>query len=219
MSGKKCPRCGIVNWAEAAACQRCEAALLDSVSEAPDEQSSAPSLLKRASLVVGLVALFIFVSYISLRATSDAATFEQRQIVARAIDVLEQRGFSGRAFVLRHLVSYRTSDSWWNAWVGHRDAYAATNFPFEVVTLYPDFFTVPVDDVERAVVLLHEAHHLAGSGEERAFAEVWREKAKLGWTQEIYGQTRVWRNVREFTMQHAPQHFRCGSTGADDCFE
>lgn len=218
MSSKKCPRCGMVNWTQAASCKRCEAAL-DGVSEAPDEQRSGPSLFKRALLVVGLVAMFIFSSYISLRATSDAATFEQRQIVARAIEVLEQRGFGGRAFVLRHLVSYRTSDSWWNAWVSHRDAYAATNFPFEVVTLYPDFFSVPVDDVERAVVLLHEAHHLSGSGEEKAFAEVWREKAQLGWTKETYGQTRVWNNVREFTMQYAPQLFRCGANGTEDCFE
>lgn len=218
MSSKKCPRCGMVNWAQAAACQRCEAAL-DGVPEARDEQKSGPSLFKRASLVVGLVALFIFSSYISLRATSDAATFEQRQIIMRAIDALEGKNFDGRVFILRHLTSYRTSDNWWNRAVGHRDAYAATNFPFEVVTLYPDFFKVPLDDMERAVVLLHESYHLAGAGEEKAFTEVWREKNRLGWTEERYGQTPLWRTVRAFTAQHAPQLFRCGSTGKEDCFE
>jgi len=224
MSSKKCPRCGMVNWTQAAACQRCDAALdsvfLDSASEAPDEQRSGPpSLLKRASLVVGLVALFIFGSYISLRATSDAATFEQRQIIARALDVLEGKTSGERVFLLRHLTAYRTSDNWWNRVVGHRDAYAATNFPFEVVTLYPDFFKVPIDDTERAIVLLHESYHLAGAGEEKAFAEVWREKGRLGWTKERYGQTPLWRGVRAFTVLHAPQLFRCGSGGAEDCFE
>lgn len=208
----------MVNWTQAAACQRCEAAL-DDVPEAIDEQRSGPSLLKRASLIVALVALFIFGSYISLRATSDAATFEQRQIVARVIEALEGKDFGGRVFVLRHLTSYRTSDNWWNRAIGHRDAYAATNFPFGVVTLYPDFFKVPVDDTERAIVLLHESYHLAGAGEEKAFAEVWRGKGRLGWTKERYGQTPLWRSVRAFTVQHAPQLFRCGSGGADDCFE
>jgi len=219
MSGKKCPRCGIVNWADAVVCRRCAAAL-DGEPEARDEQRSvSPGLLKRASFVVGLVALFVFSSYISLRATSDAATFEQRQIIARAIEVLEGKNFGGRVFVLRHLTSYRTSDNWWNRTVGHRDAFAATNFPLEVVTLYPDFFKVPVDDTERAVVLLHESYHLTGANEEKAFAEVWREKGRLGWTKERYEQTPLWRSVRAFTMQHAPQLFRCGSGGAEDCFE
>ncbi len=219
MSGKKCPGCGIVNWADAATCGRCGAAL-DGEFEARDEQSrSPPGVLKRASFVVGLIALFLFGSYVSLRATSDAATFEQRQIITRAIEVLEEKNFGGRVFILRRLTSYRTSDNWWNRAVGHRDAFAATNFPFEVVTLYPDFFKVPVDDTERAVVLLHESYHLAGAGEEKAFTEVWRAKGKLGWTQESYGQTRLWRGVRALTVQHAPQLFRCGSGGADDCFE
>ncbi|HZH89394.1 MAG TPA: hypothetical protein VEX70_02125 [Pyrinomonadaceae bacterium] len=228
MNSKKCSQCGMVNWAEAASCKRCGAtfggvpeasAEFDSVPEAHSEGSGRPSLRKRVSFVVGAVGAFVLAGYVSLRATSEAVSFEQRRIVERAIDVLEQKDFGGRAFLLRNLVSYRTSDNWWNRTVGHGDAYAATNFPFELVTLYPDFFTVPIDDTERAVILLHESYHLAGAGEERAFAEVWREKSKLGWTKETYGETRLWRNVRHFTEQHAPQHFSCGADGADDCFE
>lgn len=208
----------MVNWAQATQCKRC-GVFFDHASEATAEPAGGRSLRVRAAFVVGAVALFIFGSYLSLRATSDAADFEQRQIIGRAIEVLEREGFGGRAFVLRRLVSYRTSDSWWNRWVGHQDAYAATNFPFGVVTLYPDFFNVPVDDTERAVILLHESYHLAGANEERAFAEVWREKKNLGWTGERYGRTRLWRNVREFTQRYAPQHFRCGLTETEDCFE
>ena len=71
-------------------------------------------------------------------------------------------------------------------YAGHGEAYAATNFPFEIVTLYPEFFKYPADDTERAVILLHEARHLAGAGEREAFASVWRDKARLGWTREKY---------------------------------
>jgi hypothetical protein len=211
----------MVNWAEAAACKRC-AAPFGGVRETRVEQSSSSagrSLSKRLLFVAGMVGAFVLVAYISLRATSEAVTFEQRQIVARAIELLEQKDFGRHAFVLRNLVSYRASDNWWNRYVGHTDAFAATNFPFEVVTLYPDFFKVPVDDTERAVVLLHESYHLMGAGEEKAFAEVWREKGKLGWTKNAYGHTQLWRSVRAYTERYAPQHFTCGKSGTDDCFE
>lgn len=212
----------MVNWADDTVCKRC-GTLFGGVPTAArverGESVGERSLLKRVLFVVGMVALFIFGSYVSLRVTSESITAEQQQIVGRAIDLLEQKGFSGRASVLRNLVSYRASDNWWNRYVGHHDAYAATNFPFEVMTLYPDFFKVPVDDTERAIILLHESYHLAGAGEEKAFAEVWREKGKLGWTKETYGHTLLWRNVRVFTERYAPQHFSCGSNGAGDCFE
>jgi hypothetical protein len=212
----------MVNWAGDGACKRCGAFFGGAPTAARVERGEGGgerSLLKRVLFVVGMVALFIFGSYVSLRMTSEAVTLEQRQIVGRAIDLLEQKGFGGRTFVLKNLVSYRTTDNWWNRYVGHHDAYAATNFPFEVMTLYPDFFKVPVDDTERAIILLHESYHLTGAGEETAFAEVWREKGKFGWTKQTYGHTHLWRNVRVYTERYAPQHFSCGSSRADDCFE
>jgi hypothetical protein len=212
----------MVNWAEAVACKRC-GALSGSGGESRVERGSDErrggerSLLKRVLFIFGMVGLFVVAGYVSLRVTSEAVSAEQRRAVSGAVDVLERKGV-GRAFVLKHLVSYRATDNWWNRYVGHTDAYAATNFPFEVVTLYPDFFTVPVDDTERAIVLLHESYHLAGAGEETAFAEVWREKGKLGWTKATYGHTLLWRNVRMFTERYVPQHFSCGASGGDDCF-
>src|SRR5258708_4539395 len=89
----------------------------------------------------------------------------QREELRKAIAVLEQHGFNRETFILKRLTAFRGTDNWWNRYIGHRDAYAATNFPFEVVTLYPEFFTVPVDDTERASVLLHESNHLMGGGE------------------------------------------------------
>lgn len=176
-------------------------------------------LLKGVAQILAVVCGLLLVAYFSLTLTSDPLTSEQRQIVNRAIDVLDHQGFGGDAFLLRRLVNFRVTDNWWNRWVGHGQAYAATNFPFEVVTLYPDFFTRAADDVERAMILLHETYHLRGSGEPQAHRQVWLQKHKLGWTQEKYGQTRVWKNVREFTAQFAPEIFRCGQDGKSDCME
>jgi hypothetical protein len=101
--------------------------------------------------------------------------------------------------------------------VADHDAYAATNFPFEVVTLYPGFFKLAVDDTERAVILLHEGHHLFGDGEEAALRRVWLEKQRLGWSADKYGQSKVWKNTREWTEESVPGLFPCGTDGHADC--
>jgi hypothetical protein len=101
--------------------------------------------------------------------------------------------------------------------VGHHDAYAATNFPFEVVTLYPEFFGAAVDDTERGAILLHESYHLLGSGEAAALEGVWRDKKQLGWTADKYSQTRVWKNTQEATAALVPGLFQCGADAQSDC--
>lgn len=221
MGGSRCRRCGLVNWAVAVACKRCGAPLggaRPAIREggAPTGASLGGRFLKRALVVGGIVVLFLVAAYVSLRVTSEPVNAEQRELIDRAILLLDERGFTDSTRLLR-LATYRSTDNWWNRYMGHREAYAAVNFPFQVVTLYPDFFAHPTDDTERAVVLLHEAYHLAGSGEEQAFAGVWRDKQRLGWTEEKYGRTRVWRSVREFTALHAPALFRCGEDGRSDC--
>jgi len=52
--------------------------------------------------------------------------------------------------LLRYYANYRATDNWWNRYQGHQQAYAATNSPLGVVTLYGPFFTVAADDTERA---------------------------------------------------------------------
>lgn len=227
-SSPKCSACGLVNFADSETCKRCGVAL-HGVAFAPeadsDEVEDGPAgeprrgLLKRTLAVCGMTALLLLACYVSLLETSDAATFEQKQLVRRAVAVIEQRGFGREAFLLRHLANFRTSDNWWNRRLRQGDAYAATNFPFEVVTLYPEFFKHPTDDVERAVILLHEARHLSGQGEAGAFESVWRDKAKLGWTRDKYAGTHVWKSVNEFTHTYAPTLFRCGADGQQDCAE
>lgn len=176
------------------------------------------SFLKRLAWVIGATMTVLIVFYLSLLLTSDGLQPGQRDQVNRAIAVLDEKGFSREAFVLKYLSSFRASDNWLNAYVGHRDAYAATNFPFEVVTLYPDFFSLPADDIERAAVLLHEARHLLGDGEEAALEMTWKNKRQLGWTAEKYGQTRVWDATEDLTRGRFAYMFQCGADEQADCY-
>jgi hypothetical protein len=219
MSSKKCAQCGLVNFATEEVCRRCGAPItgqyIDEVEGA--SRSGKRSIFKRALVVLGVTAFLLLIFYASLLITSDPVTFEQKQTVDQAIAILDKGGFGNDAFVLRHLVNYRATDNWWNGWIGHRDAYAATNFPFEVVTLYPEFFKDSSDDVERAAILLHESYHLYGSGEEAALQGAWIDKRRIGWTVDKYGETKVWKSTRELTAGYVPRLFQCGDDGRTDC--
>ena len=225
MSSLKCPRCGLVNFGTDETCKRCGAELAGSYVESNfDETESKPKprrhpLIRRGAVVLGLVFGILFLFYASLLKTSEPLDYEQQQMVARSIALLDEKGFWQEAFVLRNLVTFRSTDNWWNRWTGHQEAYAAVNFPFEVVTLYYDFFNHAADDTERAVILLHESYHLYGSGEATALEATWRHKRRLGWTKEQYSQTRVWRNTRELTLNQVPQLFRCGLKNDQDCMD
>jgi hypothetical protein len=225
LSRQTCANCGLVNAAADEICRRCgnplpgneeaEQQLLPAAEPAPPKKRS---LLKRFTWILGATLIALATCYVSLLISSDGLQPEQREQVQKAIGVLEQRGFTRETFILKHLTVFRGTDNWWNRYVGHHDAYAATNFPFEVVTLYPDFFSVPVDDVERAAVLLHESSHLLGSGEEAALGSAWRNKRRLGWTVDRYKQTRVWYATEQLTRAQFPYMFKCGADSQSDCF-
>lgn len=222
MNSIKCPRCGLVNFADREDCKRCGSALADEELTATNDDDSRRGrwwLMKRALVVLGTVLALLLLFYGTLLKSSDRLSYDQQKVVASSIDALERGGFTREASLYRNLVAFRATDNWWNRYVGHREAYAATNFPFEVVTLYPEFFTTATDDTERAAILLHESYHLFGSGEEAALEGTWREKKRLGWTKERYQQTKVWRNTKELTMNQVPQLFRCGLENNLDCTE
>jgi len=222
MSRNKCVRCGLVNVINDKTCRRCGASLTgEEVAEVAvvEETVQRRGIGRRLIWIAGTTVLLLFIFYMSLLLTSEDLEYEQTQTVNKAIALLEEKGFGSRAFVLRRLVRYRSTDSWWNQSVGHHDAYAATNFPFEILTLYPEFFQVAVDDEERAAILLHESYHLLGSGEETALEQVWRDKERLGWTADKYGKTKVWKNTRELTMALVPNLFICGTDGKSDCIQ
>ncbi len=168
-------------------------------------------------VVVCILAVFGF--YLSMIFTSASLKYDEKKQIQTAIDVLEEKGFSGEVFLLRRLTNYRGNDNWLNASTKSENAYAATNFPFEIMTIYPDFFTFTVDDTERAAILLHEAQHLKGADEKEAYEFVWHNRQKLGWTKAKYGNSIIWRNVRKQTHEFAPNLFVCEWNEANDCTE
>lgn len=219
MNRNKCQSCGLVNAANDENCRRCGASLTEA-DPAPADVAEPPKkrgIGKRLLWILCATLFLLFSFYLSLRVTSEDLGYDQRQIVRRSIAILEQKGFGSEASILNNLTTYRSTDSWWNRYVGHHDAYAATNFPFEVLTLYPEFFTVSTDDEERAAILLHEVYHLRGSGEPAALEGVWRNKARLGWTEEKYAESKVWKNTKELTMNLVPTLFQCGPERKSDC--
>jgi hypothetical protein len=223
-SRQRCPECGLVNIGADESCRRCGASLATEQSSPPiakPEPISQPakrSIWKRLIWIGGATLVALIIWYASLLLSSEGLQPDQRQKVTGAIAVLKQQGFTREAFVLTYLTTFRSTDNWLNAYVGHRDAYAATNFPFEVVTLYPDFFELPIDDRERAAVLLHEARHLFGDGEEVALQTTWKSKAQLGWTAERYKGTRVWDATEHLTRERFSYIFQCGIDGRSDCY-
>src|SRR6267142_4529297 len=224
-SRRKCASCGLVNTDTDELCRRCGIPL-DSddqpqtlqVEPEPGATVKKRSFLKRVSWVMGATSFTLVIWYASLLTSSDALQPDQRDKVQNAIAVLSQQGFTREAFFLKRLAAFRSTDNWWNKYIGHRDAYAATNFPFEIVTLYPEFFDVPVDDKERAAVLLHESRHLLGDGEEAALRTTWQGKQRLGWTADRYQQTRVWDATERLTKAQFPYMFQCGANGQSDCY-
>ena len=224
-SRRKCPECGLVNVSADEQCRRCGASLLAEDSFAPQRLDPQPvalprqrSLVKRIVWIVSATLIILIIWYLSLLLTSNSLQPDQNLKVDIAIGLIEQSGFSREGFVLRHATMFRSTDNWWNHWLGHHDAYAATNFPFEIVTLYPEFFNDPVDDRERAAVLLHEARHLLGDGEEAALRSAWMNKRRLGWTKDQYQQTKVWDATERLTRAQFPYLFQCGSDGKTDCY-
>ena len=131
--------------------------------------------------------------------------------------MLKERGFENEAFLLANVTAFKANDNWLNASVTKENAYAATNFPFAIVTLYPDFFAYPSDATERAAILLHESKHLAGADEHDAYNFVWKNRKRLGWTRDKYGSSLVWRNIRRQTRDSVGELFVCEKHDFADC--
>lgn len=223
MNNTKCTECGAINFGADHSCRRCQAVLPlpPPVSAAAPEVESATGrgLGQWLLWIAGVTVAILAASYGSLIVTSSGLSGEEKAMTDEAIAVLERTGFSNEAFVLQHVVSFRGTDNWWNGYVGHQSAYAATNYPFFVVTLYGPFFKTATDAVERASILLHESHHVLGDDEDAALRRSWLERTQLGWTSERYGDTRVWKNTREWTMRSLPVLFQCGVDGESDCLQ
>ncbi|MBX7172488.1 MAG: hypothetical protein K1X72_16085 [Pyrinomonadaceae bacterium] len=218
---KKCPNCNLINFLEAENCRRCEFDLksypMKQVTTENQPKSVKTKIIWRVVSCMVVLLFSILGFYLSLIFTSAPLQFNEKQKVNAAIQVLETKGFSQEAFLLNYLAAIRSNDNWLNASVEKENAYAATNFPFEIMTVYPDFFTYPLDDVERAAVLLHEAQHLKGADEKSAYEFVWRNRKKLGWTKETYGNSKLWQAVKKQTKEYSPNLFICQDGDLGDC--
>jgi hypothetical protein len=177
------------------------------------------SLFEVGSGIVLAVVLALIAFHLSMLTTSAPLSESEEATLDRAIDYLQRRGFEKESFVLRHAVSYRSSDNWLNALVVKENAFAATNFPFQIVTLYPDFYYRLTDDTGRAMVLLHEAQHLLNKDEAEAYEYVWRNRERLGWTQASHGTTSPYITIEQQTRDHAPHLFTCPANLWNDCTE
>jgi hypothetical protein len=217
---KKCPNCQLINFSNAERCKRCDFTLNETGIVSENNKPPLKSqILKRAVICLAVCLICIAGFYFSLVFSAKSLSYDEKETVNKAIDLLEEKGFSDEVFMLRHLTVYRANDNWLNASTRLEEAYAATNFPFEIMTIYPEYFIYPVDDTERAAILLHEAKHLKGADEKEAYEFVWRNRKKLGWTKEIYGKSIVWRNVRKQTKEYAPNLFICEINEYSDCTE
>jgi hypothetical protein len=219
---KTCPNCKLVNFATAENCLRCRCSLIETATfespEAKNGRAAGKILIRVGGLLVAVfIALFGF--YMTLIVSAKRLAYEEQKTIERAVLILEEKGFAREVFLLRYLTAYRATDNWLNASTREENAYAATNFPFEIMTVYPDFFTFPQDDTERAAILLHEAQHLKGGDEKAAYEFVWVNREKLGWTKENYGDSVIWRHVRKQTREAAPHLFVCEASEYADCTE
>lgn len=218
---RKCPSCNLVNFLEAEQCRRCGFDLtnqeIPQITVTNKKASRLPGIFVRAVVCLLVVAFCVLAFYLSLIFTSSPLQTAEKQKVRKAISILEEKGFSREAFLLNYPTAFRSNDNWLNASVEKENAYAATNFPFEIMTIYPDFFEKTTDDLERASILLHEAKHLEGADEKEAYEFVWRNRKKLGWAKELYGNTKLYQAVKKQTKEYAPNLFICQSGDLGDC--
>lgn len=176
-------------------------------------------ILRRVAVCIGAILFTIFGFYLSLIGSCERLSYQEKEIVEKAIAILDEKGFSNEVFLLNYLTAFRATDNWLNASVPKENAYAATNYPVEIMTIYPEFFTVTVDDAERAAIILHEAQHLKGADEKEAYKFVWENRRRIGWTRETHGKSVIWLNVRLQTKEYAPELFNCPDKVYGDCTE
>lgn len=177
------------------------------------------AILQQTATHAASAVLAVIAFYLSLISTSLPPQPHEKAAVNRAITILAEKGFSDEVFLLKGTTTFRATDHWFNSFVEKENAYASTNFPFQIVTLYTDFYNKAVDDTERAMILLHEARHLMGENENEAYAYVWRNRKTLGWTLRTHGAGETYVSIEQQTREMAPELFNCPNKPWEDCTE
>jgi hypothetical protein len=177
------------------------------------------AILQQTATHAAAAVLAVIAFYLSLISTSLPPTKAESQQIDRAIQLLADRGFSEEVFLLKGTTTFRATDHWLNGLTEKENAYASTNFPFQIVTLYADFYTKATDDTERAMILMHEARHLMGENENQAYAYVWKHRKQLGWSLATHGSTESYVTIEQQTREMAPELFNCPDRSWEDCTE
>ena len=146
---RKCPECGYDGRHREIAKSRC--AVCNRGSGAPSKGLFSSVIARLSTFILVFIAT-VAGFYASLVHSAAPLTAEQHSTVSSAIDLLEAKGFSDEVFLLRTTAAFRSNDNWLNASVEKENAFAATNFPFAIVTLYPEFFERTSSNVERAAI-------------------------------------------------------------------
>ena len=95
---KKCPNCKLVNFADSVECVRCRSELVEVQTLTKQDASLVSKILKRGTILV-LVCLFSILGfYLSMIFTSKPLSVEEKQIVNKAIAILDEKGFSKEVF-------------------------------------------------------------------------------------------------------------------------
>jgi hypothetical protein len=216
---KRCSACRLTHHPGSLTCIRCGGPLSERENISSNTGFNKSVIVKRISVCLMVVVATLFGFYTSMVISADGLDPLQSEKVQAAIEVLEEKGFTDEVFLLKRIAVFRSTDNWLNASIEKENAYAATNFPFEIVTIYPDFFTYTTDEVERAAILLHEAKHLEGKDEKEAYEFVWKNRDRLGWTSGRYAGSIIWRETRKLTKEHSPLLFVCEFGEFADCTE
>ena len=185
----------------------------------PGRRAKLARFARRAGYYLAVTLCLLSIFHSSLLVTSQPLRADESAQVERAIDLIEAKGFSREAFLLRRLTLFRNTDNWLNSMTDKENAFAATNYPFNIITLYPDFFTKAADDTERAMILLHEVQHLQGGNEREAYGFAWRNRQQIGWTILSHGTTESYITVEILTREAAPELFTCTDKIWNDCTE
>src|SRR5215204_3654198 len=214
---KRCPHCDLINHYADPTCIRCGRTLGESENISSNPNFHKPSVAKRVTVCVLVLVAALLGFYVSLIGSADGLSPNEAARVDAALTVLEKQGFSDETLLLRGVAIFRSTDNWLNASVKKENAYAATNFPFEIITVYQDFFKYSYDDTERAAILLHESKHLEGKDEKEAYEFVWKNRKRLGWTADKYRGSVIWRETRKLTKEYSPALFVCDFNDYGDC--
>ena len=142
--------------------------------------------------------------------TSGTVTSHERPVlIRRRFRCSMEPASLGEASALRRVASFRRTDNWLDRHVGHPTAYAATNFPFGVITHLPHSSSgTPVDEDRRATIAASRVlSPLRCTMTKSALHRVWLAKRPIAMNRAPpWMRTRLWKNTQRMDPCREPTH-------------